>query len=319
MKTLSPLVFFLLLGQALPLQCQEKPAASPPVKIIQQVPAAESNSYEIFRSTVYRSYTAKIHPDASVQEKNASAAGSKTESKDLKCDVLVPAGKGPFPAVLMLHGGGWRSGTKLQIRGHAISVVQADFVVVAINYRHAPEFKWPAQLQDCHHALQWMTDNAEKYKIDPEQLAAWGYSAGGHLASFLATTSNSDVGKKFPIRAAVCGGGPVDLTQLPEDFPFLGYFLGGSRRQFPKRYAMASPITHLTKNDPPLFLFHGRQDYLVPIQGVEDMKKKADDLGVRCELAMVESKGHILTFFDQHSIDLGVRFLKSIFSPSDLP
>lgn len=231
------------------------------------------------------------------------------DDEELLCDVYVPEGEGPFPAILMIHGGAWRSGTKLHMKGHAESAAEKGFVAVAINYRHAPQHRWPAQIDDCRQALEWMIDQAEKYQIDPQRIALWGYSAGGHLATYIATR-REEVAPRVAIQCVVCGGGPVDLTVYPKDFPFLVYFLGATRRQAPERYKEASPITHLTRNDPPIFFYHGENDLLVPLTGVEKMVEKAKRMGVRCELMLVPQKEHILTFFDQDSFDRGLEFIE---------
>ena len=256
----------------------------------QQSTASKTDDYSIERSIVYAKY--------------------EEDDVELKCDVLIPFGKGPFPAILMIHGGAWMSGTKLQMRWHAISAVKKGFTVVAINYRHAPKYKWPCQIVDCRQALTWMKASSKKYKIDTERIATWGYSAGGHLATFLATTSDQKEGKDIPIQAVVCGGGPIDLTTFPIDFPFLNYFLGDTRRNAPKRYEQASPITHLSKGDPPMFLYHGSLDSLVPIECSKRTLEKSKLLGIVCEFSIVSGKEHSLTFFDQSSIDRGLEFLE---------
>ncbi len=264
---------------------QEQPALSK-----QQSTASKTEDYSIERSIVYAKY--------------------EEDDVELKCDVLMPAGKGPFPTILMIHGGAWMSGTKLQMRWHAISAVKKGFTVVAINYRHAPKYKWPCQIVDCRQALVWMKANSEKYKIDTEKIATWGYSAGGHLATFLATTSDQQEGKDVPVQAVVCGGGPIDLTTFPIDFPFLNYFLGDTRRNVPKRYEQASPITHLSKGDPPMFLYHGSLDSFVPIECSKRTLEKSKQLGIVCEFSIVSGKEHSLTFFDQSSVDRGLDFLE---------
>lgn len=231
------------------------------------------------------------------------------DNVELLCDVYVPKGKGPFPAILMIHGGAWRSGTKLQMKGHAESAAKKKFVSVSINYRHAPRYKWPAQIDDCHTAMQWMLDHAKTYKIDKNRVAVWGYSAGGHLATYLAMKPKDDK-TRWPIRCVVCGGGVVDLTLFPKDFPFLKYFMGATRRQAPDKYKQASPLTHLSKDDPPMFFYHGERDVVAPLSGVQALVKQAQRLGIKCEFMLVPKKEHILTFFDQPSFDKGLAFIE---------
>ncbi len=111
---------------------------------------------------------------------------------ELKCDVFVPDGDGPFPTVLALHGGAWRFGTKWQVIRPARRLAQAGFVVVAIDYRLAPRWKFPAQIYDSFAALAWIRDHADEYSIDTENVFGFGYSAGAQLISLLAVTSIAD-------------------------------------------------------------------------------------------------------------------------------
>ena len=234
-----------------------------------------------------------------------------TREDDVKllCDVFLPKGKGPFPTILMIHGGAWRSGTKLHMKGHAETAAKKGFVAISINYRHAPRYKWPAQIDDCKSAMDWLLKNSEKYKIDKSRIAVWGYSAGGHLATYLAMKPSKQ-SERAPIRCVVCGGGIVDLTLFPKDFPFLIYFMGATRRQAPDKYKQASPLTHLSKGDPPMFFYHGDKDMVAPLSGVKSLVSKANELGIKCEFMLVPNKEHILTFFDQQSYDKGLEFIE---------
>src|SRR5262249_788519 len=112
-------------------------------------------------------------------------------SGPLKCDIYQPAGAGPFPAVLAVHGGAWGMGNKRQRGVYAQKVGPDGFNTVSISYRLAPEHKFPAQIEDCKSAVRWMRKNANKYKIDPTRIGAVGYSAGGHLVALLGATDPS--------------------------------------------------------------------------------------------------------------------------------
>lgn len=208
----------------------------------------------------------------------------------------------------MIHGGAWRSGSKSHMVWHAQAAAKEGFVVIAINYRHAPKHKWPAQIVDCRNAMQWLVKHSRKYKIDRTRIAVWGYSAGGQLATLLATQETPDK-KRYPIRCAIGGGTPVDLTLFPTGL--LVYFMGDSLQKAPEKYKDASPINHLSKNDPPLFFYHGENDFVTPISGVKKMVAKAKNLGIKCELMLVPQKEHFLTFFDQASFEKSLGFIKS--------
>ncbi|MEC9091973.1 MAG: alpha/beta hydrolase, partial [Planctomycetota bacterium] len=191
---------------------------------------------------------------------------------ELTCDIYVPQEEGTHPTILMIHGGAWRSGSKSHMVWHAQAAAKKGFVVIAINYRHAPKHKWPAQIVDCRNAMDWLLNNSRKYKIDKKRIAVWGYSAGGQLAALLATEVPKGQ-NRYPIRCAICGGTPVDLTLFPKGL--LTYWLADSLDKAPKKYKQASPTNHLSKDDPPFFFYHGQNDFIAPIKGVKTMVAKA--------------------------------------------
>ena len=191
------------------------------------------------------------------------------ESGPLKADVYVPKGKGPFPGVVVVHGGAWYLGTRAQLAGFAQQLATRGITAVAISYRLAPTYKFPAQIEDCKEAVRWMRSQAKRLKIDPERIGGFGYSAGAHLAALLGTTDAKDglegdsqlSGKLSTRLLAVAGGGaPCDFRSLPLDLEMLSFWLGGTRRQQSEKYRQASPAAFVTPDDPPMFFFHGEED-----------------------------------------------------------
>jgi acetyl esterase/lipase len=221
----------------------------------------------------------------------------------LKADIYQPKGDGPFPAVLVVHGGAWMSGDKGQLAAVAEQLAGKGFVAVAIGYRLAPKHKFPAQIDDCREAVAWMQKNAQKYKIDPGRLAAWGYSAGGHLAALLAVTD-------APLKAAVAGGAPCDFRDLPPDNVMLSFWLGDSRSKSPEVYKKASPAEYVTPKCPPIFFYHGEKDAMVPIEQPKAMTEALKKEKVPVEFYTVKGDGHIETFFNKDARDEGVKFLE---------
>lgn len=237
-------------------------------------------------------------------EKHGAIVYHRTDEFLVKCDVYQPVSEMPLPAIMMIHGGAWRSGTKFTMLRHARRMARAGYVVVAINYRLAPAWPWPAQLHDCRTALAWMADNAAVYNIDPDRIGVFGYSAGGHLAAML--TLAGDVGfeeegeatvRPLPeIRAAAIGGTPAEFSWIDPDANSLKYWLGGSREEFPDRYLKASPVTHASAGDPPMFLFHGTTDWLVPPESSQRLHEALVASGVDSTMLKVEGHGHVTTF-----------------------
>ena len=185
-------------------------------------------------------------------EKRGAIEYSKGDDYRLTCDVYVPEGDGPFPTVLAVHGGAWRGGSKLHMLRHAWMLARRGYVVVAINYRHAPKHKFPAQIHDCKNAIRWMRENADEYKIDSDRIAAYGYSAGGHLVSLLGTMDKDDgldgealegLEKHDTRVCAVIAGGPVcEFDWVSDRSGTLVYWLGKRKSDDPDSVS----YTHLT-------------------------------------------------------------------------
>jgi len=224
----------------------------------------------------------------------------------LKADIYLPPGEGPFPGVLCIHGGAWATGNKSQVTTIARRLAAAGYVAVAINYRLAPKHQFPAQFEDCRAALRWMQHRAEEYRIDEKRLAAWGYSAGGHLAALLATREKA-------LKTAVAGGAPCDFRDIPDDETALSYWLGGTRAEIPRLYEAASPAAYVSANTRPIFFYHGRQDRLVDIGHPMAMATLLRERGVTTRLHVLEEAGHIKAFVDGKAVEAGIKFLDEIF------
>ena len=211
------------------------------------------------------------------------------------------------PGVILIHGGAWFAGDKMNDVLHAKRLAKLGFVVMAINYRLIPAHPFPAQIDDCNLALEWMYKHAQDLGVNTEKLGAWGYSAGGHLVALLAT--NPKVGLPR-LKAAVVGAAPCDLTQIPAESNLLVGLLGGTRAEYPDRYINASPVTHVSSDDPPIFLFHGSNDWLVPPIASQLMRDALERNGVVFEYLVVEKKDHLLTFLDFEAVGKSFLFLK---------
>lgn len=240
------------------------------------------------------------------------------DSGPLKADVYIPAGEGPFPGVLVVHGGAWRMGSRGQLSGVAQRLAQQGFTAVAISYRLAPEHKFPAQIEDCKEAVRWMRRNAERLRIDPDHMGGFGYSAGAHLVSLLATTTpddglegvaDADALPSTRLQCVACGGAPCDLRPIPDHVDGLAFFLGGPPAACRDKYRQASPAAFVSSDDPPMFFFHGEQDQLVPLASPALMHRALRQAGVESELYIVPKLGHMAASFDRGAIDRAIVFL----------
>lgn len=217
------------------------------------------------------------------------------------------------PGVIMIHGGAWFAGDKINDALHAKRLAKKGFVVMAINYRLVPKHPFPAQIDDCNLALEWMSTHAAELGVNADSLAAWGYSAGGHLAALLAMDPKVGLPR---LKAVVVGAAPCDLSQIPENSQALVGLLGGTRATYPERYANASPLTHVSSDDPPIFLFHGSKDWLVPPVSSQLMCNALEKNGVMFQYLVVEKKAHLMTFIDSDATEKSFLFLKDRLSPS---
>jgi acetyl esterase/lipase len=191
-------------------------------------------------------------------------------------DLYLPGGPAPpggFPAILALPGGGWRWVRRSDLGVTVSSLAQYGYVVAVADYAFASSTPgthvWPTDFEDVQQAVRWLRTNAGRFGINPNRIAAWGESAGGHLASLLGTDPNGPAGSlpnpvSARVEAVIDFYGPSDLTLLyqenPRVRPYLETFLGGSPAQVPASYADASPDNHVTRDAPPFLIFQGTAD-----------------------------------------------------------
>lgn len=249
---------------------------------------------------------------------------AERDSGPLKADVYLPEGEGPFPGVLVVHGGAWRMGSRGQLAGAAQKLAEQGFTAIAISYRLAPTHKFPAQILDCKEAVRWMRANATRLKIDPDRIGGYGYSAGAHLVSLLGTTDDHDGlegvadPKSVPssrLQAVACGGAPCDLRPIPPDVDGLAFFLGGSPAQCPEQYRLASPAAFITPDDPPMFFYHAEDDQLVPLASPENMRAALTAVGIVSDLYVVPKIGHTAASWDRDALDRSIAFLSEHLKP----
>ncbi len=216
---------------------------------------------------------------------------------ELKMDVYYPfENNGRFAVTMYVHGGGWQKGDKGGGAGETefSELQQAGFLVVSVNYRLAPEYEFPAMIEDVKCAVRSLRAHADLYNLDPNRIGVFGGSAGGHLVSMLGTTDESagfDAGEYLEyssrVQAVVDMFGPADLTV---DFEGGGDTVRRAFGDFD--LALASPVTYVTADDPPFLILHGEQDALVPIEQSEALLAALQAVGVSAELVPVANAGH---------------------------
>jgi acetyl esterase/lipase len=226
--------------------------------------------------------------------------------ESLKLDAYVPEGAGLFPAVILVHGGGWNGGDKSggPRKGYMAPMHEplekAGYAWFSINYRLAPKHQYPANIEDVETAIRWVKANAAKYHLDPQRLALSGESAGGHLIQLAAVraTPETRVAAVIPFYARctlvddIQPGGELraNLAQL------------FGRKTYDdvaeKMMREASPLLHVKRGLPPFLLVHGTADQSVPYQQSLDWQARMKDLGMACDLITIKEGVHGMISWD---------------------
>jgi alpha-L-fucosidase 2 len=214
---------------------------------------------------------------------------------NLTLDAFVPDGQGPFPTCILVHGGGFTKGDKTSfIKPLFEPLSQAGFTWFTINYRLAPQHRFPACIEDAEAAIRWVKVHAKEYKADPRRIALIGESAGGHIVSFVGVRAKGEtsVAAVVPIYA------PHDLELQVKARNALGpsmtalFGLTDLNDAAWTTLRDASPISYLRKGLPPYLLIHGDQDAMVPYKQSVQFQQKMKALGNACDLITIKDGGH---------------------------
>jgi pectinesterase len=214
--------------------------------------------------------------------------------------LYVPDKPGKYPAVLDIHGGGWKDRQVEQDKPMMERIATHGFVTGIVAYRLSPEAKYPAAIYDCKAAVRYMRAHAKELKIDPDRIGVMGGSAGGHLTGLLAMTNglpefegdgpNRD--QSSAVKAAIVMAGTQDLVAANKDKTSEGaiQFFGASCQEKPDLYAQASPITHVRAGVPPTIFIEGEKDSLKI--GRAEMQDKLRALGIETEVYTLKGAPH---------------------------
>jgi alpha-L-fucosidase 2 len=230
----------------------------------------------------------------------------RADGENLRLDVNVPDGPGPFPVAILVHGGGWSTGDKsgsekpgssADITPWFAPLTAAHFTWFSINYRLAPQHPWPAGFEDVQTAIRWVKAHAAEFKGDPKRIALFGHSAGGHLVTLAGVLAGKDTRVQ-----AVVGYAPV--TDLELDSETRGGLSTSLQKLFnrPKEITPEartllrtnSPVALVKPGLPPFLLLHGDADKTVPLQQSRNFQARLQASGVRCDLMIIPSAGHRL-------------------------
>ncbi len=256
------------------------------------------------------------------------------------CDIYLPKQeKASYPVVIHIYGSAWFSNSSKGMADLGTIVkalLDAGYAVVCPNHRSSMDAKWPAQLHDIRAVVRFVRGEAARYKFDTSFIATSGFSSGGHLASITATTSGmttatvgtvtldleGNIGnytsQPSNVNAACDWSGPVDLTAMdcgehmqmgdnsPEDV-----LLASKLSQEPDKYLSLSATNYVDPNDPPIIIFHGEQDNVVPCCQGKKFFELLQAAGVRSEATFVPEGGHGMGMYSEENLQKMVAFLNA--------
>lgn len=254
----------------------------------------------------------QVPPDVAIEK---DVVYGRAVDVDLKLDLARPTeGDAPVPAIVCIHGGAWMSGSKSAYEPILRQFAAAGYVAAAIEYRFAPDYKWPAQIEDAKCAVRYLRSRAKELNVNPEKFGAVGDSAGGHLSLLIGLMDSNDglegggghPGLSSKVQAVVNIYGPTDLRTwrvLPDaeaaaaqafgksSEQMLADFMGTADRTAPVM-AQASPITYINAGDPPILTFHGTKDTLVPFEQATALDAALAKTGIPHTFVPLEGGGH---------------------------
>lgn len=252
-------------------------------------------------------------------------------------DVFLPDGDGPFPAIILIHGGAFKMGSKEMDYAHAKVLVESGYAAISINYRLSGEAVFPAAVHDSKAAIRFIRANASNYLIDPNRIGAWGASAGGNLTAMMATSAGDDfadgqVGDHTDvsshIAAAINWFGPINFSTMVPEGRALGFsddynvdlesaYIGVDAANPANLDVVmaANPTTYLDPSDPPIWTVVGTADPLIPYTQSQNFYEATKDvLGAdKATFTLIDGAGHggpafmdpqllekSVQYFDQH-------------------
>ena len=254
----------------------------------------------------------------------------------LQLDLYLPKKiQQKIPAIIFVHGGGWRAGYRTNFTAFAIAMAERGYAAATISYRLSPEAKYPAAIQDAKAAVRWLRQHAAEYRINPDQIAIAGGSAGGQIASLAGVTDGiqkfdpaikpSQLKKSTSLVQAIINiDGLSDFTShaalFHEDDPSknpsaAGAWFGGRYNEKPDLWHEASPLFYVNQNTPPiLFLISNQERFSL---GYKDMIKKMKPLNIPYQVVKIPNSPHSFWLFDpwlQPSVEAVVNFLNKQFN-----
>lgn len=255
---------------------------------------------------------------------------AEIDGQKLQLDLYVPVADSPPPLVVWIHGGGWRAGSRA--KPALLPVTEHGFALASISYRFTDKSIFPAQIHDCKAAIRWLRAYAQELGYNADHIAVAGSSAGGHLALLMGVSSGvkelegtvgDHLDQSSRTQALIDYFGPSDFvlrgktqperayTQKSGSFALLGGTQADAGKLDEKMEKLASPAEYVSKDDPPLLIFHGDKDEVVLLDQSQRIAQLYADKGLPVNLVVIENAAHGgKKFFTDERFAKALKFLK---------
>ncbi len=252
-----------------------------------------------------------------------NAAYFTSKERTLHLDAFINNSKKQNPAVIMIHGGGWRSGNKNQMNPLAQEIASKGYSCFTIEYRLSLEAKYPDGVIDVKNAIRFIKDNAKKFKVDPDKIAVLGCSSGGQMAALIGTTNEnpafddaSNKSKSTSKVNAIINVDGVLAFRHPEssEGEMASFWLGGSYEEKTENWKNASALSHTNQNTPPILFINSS----IPRfhAGRDNMIKILNEYNIYSEVHTIENSPHSFWFFQpwfDQTVAFTTQFLNKTF------
>ena len=249
-------------------------------------------------------------PAAAVMEHRAVVFAERPTGP-LLLDAFVPEDRGPHPAVVLVHGGGWRSGSRVGWSTTGRALAGEGIAAFSIDYRLSGEAVFPAARNDVLDAVRWIRANAPQYRVDPSRIGLMGGSAGANLSLLAATMGDGALDQDARVAAVVAWSPPVDLAAPPTPLleELTEQYLGCDPTRCPTRARTASPSSHVDPTDPPALVVTSDAE-IVPETEAERMAAELGAAEIDHRLVVLPGSAHASDYRDEVWTDT-VSFLKT--------
>ena len=301
--------------------------------VFSQNPVEKDTSY-----TVFSTYNKEIKKYPFIQIVSKKNKSHVVENKGiiyknnasgfLLLNAFYKKTKNRNPAVVLIHGGGWKSGNKSQMQFLAQKIASKGYSCFTVEYRLSPEAAYPAAIFDVKEAIKYIKANAKKFNADPNRVAVLGCSSGGQMAALIGTTNGdlefedlkSEFNQSSSVQAIINMDGILAFKHTEsKEGKVASEWLGGTYEEKPEIWTQASPLNHVNKNTPPILFINSDMPRFHA--GRDDMIAKLNELGIYSKIKNIRNSPHSFWFFHpwfEEMVESTTVFLDEIFKKNEL-